>query len=77
MMDPHHFSEGVVHVLVNGTFAVRDGSPTSVLAGAPLRARVETQLGYKSMKFLRKIVVTDEFGEDQTIRAGWSWYAGI
>ena len=52
--------------------------PTS--HGAPLRARVETQLGYKSMKFLRRIVVTDHFddhGRRGLIQNGWSWYAGI
>lgn len=41
MMDPHHFSEGVTHVLVNGTFAIRDGNPTGAMAGAPLRASWE------------------------------------
>ena len=48
--------------------------------GAPLRARVETQLGYKSMKFLRRIVVTSEFddhGKNGPLQNGWSWYAGI
>ena len=48
--------------------------------GAPLRARVETQLGYKSLKFLRRIVVTDHFddlGKNGNIQNGWSWYAGI
>lgn len=48
--------------------------------GAPLRARVETQLGYKSMKFLRRIVVTSEFedhGPYGALQNGWSWYAGI
>jgi DMSO/TMAO reductase YedYZ molybdopterin-dependent catalytic subunit len=48
--------------------------------GAPLRARVETQLGYKSLKFLRRIVVSNEFddmGEFGAIQNGWSWYAGI
>jgi len=48
--------------------------------GAPLRARVETQLGYKSMKFLRRIVVSDVFddqGDNGPIQNGWSWYAGI
>jgi hypothetical protein len=41
---------------------------------------VERQLGYKSMKFLRSIVVLDEFddgGEFGNIQNGWSWYAGI
>jgi DMSO/TMAO reductase YedYZ molybdopterin-dependent catalytic subunit len=48
--------------------------------GAPLRLRVERQLGYKSMKFLRSIEVVDEFddgGEFGNIQSGWSWYAGI
>ena len=48
--------------------------------GAPLRLRVERQLGYKSLKFLRKIVVTDHFddhGELGPIQAGWAWYTGI
>jgi len=33
---PHQLSEGMVHVMVNGRFALRDGRPTGVLAGAPL-----------------------------------------
>lgn len=48
--------------------------------GAPLRVRVETQLGYKSMKFLRRIVVTNEFedhGKLGLLQNGWAWYAGI
>jgi len=48
--------------------------------GAPLRLRVEKQLGYKSMKFLRRIVVTDNFDDNGSvghIQNGWSWYAGI
>jgi DMSO/TMAO reductase YedYZ molybdopterin-dependent catalytic subunit len=48
--------------------------------GAPLRVRVETQLGYKSLKYLRRIVVTDRFedpGKRGDIQNGWSWYAGI
>src|SRR6266581_3802102 len=38
-----------------------NGSDLPVPHGAPVRLRVETQLGYKSMKFLRRIVVTDYF----------------
>lgn len=34
--DPHHFSQGMVHILVNGQFAVRDGSATGTLAGRPI-----------------------------------------
>lgn len=46
--------------------------------GAPLRLRVETQLGYKNVKFLRRIVVTDQFVDAAPdISTGWSWYTGI
>ena len=48
--------------------------------GAPLRLRVETQLGYKSVKYLRRIVVAekfDDFGKIGLLQNGWSWYAGI
>ncbi len=34
---PRRFSKGTVHVLVNGRFAFRDGKPTDVLAGRPIR----------------------------------------
>lgn len=34
--DAHRFSEGAVHVLVNGRFAIRDGRHTGALAGRPL-----------------------------------------
>ena len=33
---PRQFTEGVVHVLVNGEFALRNGEATNVLAGIPL-----------------------------------------
>jgi DMSO/TMAO reductase YedYZ molybdopterin-dependent catalytic subunit len=60
-------------------YGMNDGDlPTG--HGAPLRVRVETQLGYKSMKFLRGIVVTSEFDDNGpygSIQNGWSWYAGI
>ena len=57
-----------------------NGRDLSVPHGAPVRLRVETQLGYKSMKFLKRIVVTDEFndgGKSGNIQNGWAWYAGI
>ena len=34
--NPHQYSEGTVHVLVNGEFAFRDGKPTDVLSGRPI-----------------------------------------
>ena len=43
--------------------------------GAPVRLRVETQIGYKSVKYLQRIVVTDEFVDVGD--TGWSWYVGI
>jgi N-acyl-D-amino-acid deacylase len=33
---PHQYSQGTVHVLVNGRFAFRNGRPTGTLAGRPL-----------------------------------------
>ena len=42
--------------------------------------RVETQIGYKSMKYIQRIVVDnklDDGGEKGSIRNGWSWYVGI
>ena len=35
--DPHQLSEGVVHLLVNGRFAIRDDQVTGELPGRPLR----------------------------------------
>ncbi len=35
--DPHHYSEGMVHVFVNGEAAIRDGSFTGVRAGRVLQ----------------------------------------
>ena len=48
--------------------------------GAPLRLRVERQMGYKSMKYLHRIVVVNEFddgGKSGNIQNGWAWYTGI
>jgi len=35
--DPHQYSEGIVHVLVNGRLALRDGKMTGSMAGEVLR----------------------------------------
>lgn len=37
--NPHQYSEGIVHVIVNGRPALRDGTPTGVLAGRSLPRR--------------------------------------
>jgi DMSO/TMAO reductase YedYZ molybdopterin-dependent catalytic subunit len=52
-----------------------NGRKLPVAHGAPLRLRVETQLGYKSVKYLQRLVITDDFVE--TGDSGWAWYAGI
>jgi len=57
-----------------------NGRDLPVPHGAPVRLRVETQLGYKSVKYLHRIVVKDEFddmGKMGPLQNGWSWYAGI
>jgi len=39
-----------------------------------------TQLGYKSLKFVERIVVKDEFddlGKIGDLQNGWAWYVGI
>jgi DMSO/TMAO reductase YedYZ molybdopterin-dependent catalytic subunit len=57
-----------------------NGRELPLAHGAPLRLRVETQLGYKSLKFLQRIVVKDEFddlGKNGDLQNGWAWYVGI
>ncbi len=39
---PRQLSEGTVHVLVNGRFAIRDGDATGALAGRPIRRPTRT-----------------------------------
>ncbi len=51
--------------------------------GGPLRLRVPRQLGYKSIKYMTSLTVTDSlkgFGKglgSSAAEAGYSWYAGI
>jgi DMSO/TMAO reductase YedYZ molybdopterin-dependent catalytic subunit len=57
-----------------------NGRDLPIQHGAPVRLRVERQMGYKSMKYLRRIVVVDEFddgGDKGNIQNGWAWYTGI
>jgi len=57
-----------------------NGQDLRVAHGAPVRLRVETQLGYKSMKYLQRIVVKDVFddgGDKGNPKNGWAWYTGI
>jgi DMSO/TMAO reductase YedYZ molybdopterin-dependent catalytic subunit len=60
-----------------------NGAPLPLANGAPLRLRLERQLGYKMAKFITRIEAVDRFDslrggrggywEDQ----GYEWYAGI
>ena len=57
-----------------------NGRDLPLAHGAPVRLRLERQIGYKSMKYLQRIVVTDTFDDGGTkgsIRNGWAWYTGI
>jgi DMSO/TMAO reductase YedYZ molybdopterin-dependent catalytic subunit len=60
-----------------------NGSPLPVAHGAPLRLRVERQLGYKMAKYVMRLELVEDFAklgdgkggywEDR----GYDWYAGI
>jgi DMSO/TMAO reductase YedYZ molybdopterin-dependent catalytic subunit len=52
-----------------------NGKGLPVAHGAPVRVRVEKQIGYKSVKYIKKISVTEEFVDQGDI--GWAWYNGI
>ena len=60
-----------------------NGGELPVGHGAPLRLRVPRQLGYKSVKYLTRLTVTDSLKEfskglgSADAEAGYSWYAGI
>lgn len=60
-----------------------NGGELPVGNGGPLRMRVPRQLGYKSVKFITRLTVTDsmkKFGKglgSGAPEAGYAWYAGI
>jgi DMSO/TMAO reductase YedYZ molybdopterin-dependent catalytic subunit len=57
-----------------------NGRALPIPHGAPVRLRVERQIGYKSMKFLKSITLVDKFddgGDNGNIQNGWAWYNGI
>lgn len=60
-----------------------NGAPLPVGNGAPLRLRVERQLGYKSAKYLKGIEAVESFAQfgrgkgSYWADRGYEWYAGI
>ena len=76
LIDAFHPQTIVAHAL--------NGAPLPVANGAPLRMRIERQLGYKHAKYLKAIEAVASlddisggkggYWED---RAGYQWYAGI
>lgn len=60
-----------------------NGNDLPVGNGGPLRIRLPRQLGYKSVKFINRITVTDnlkKFGKglgSVSPEEGYAWYAGI
>ncbi len=60
-----------------------NGEVLGVPHGAPLRLRVERQLGYKQAKYIRRIEAVESFDHIQGGRGGYwedqgyEWYAGI
>jgi DMSO/TMAO reductase YedYZ molybdopterin-dependent catalytic subunit len=60
-----------------------NGKPLPIANGAPIRVRIERQLGYKMAKYVMRVELVDSFAnmgggkggywEDQ----GYEWYAGI
>lgn len=60
-----------------------NGQPLPVENGAPLRARIERQLGYKHAKYLMRIELVESFAAIRGGQGGYwedngyEWYAGI
>ena len=60
-----------------------NGDVLGVPHGAPLRLRVERQLGYKQAKYIRRIEAVESFADIEGGRGGYwedrgyEWYAGI
>ena len=76
LIDAFHPQTIVAHQL--------NGEPLPVRNGAPLRMRIERQLGYKHAKYLTGIEAVaslDDIGAGQggfwEDRSGYQWYAGI
>jgi DMSO/TMAO reductase YedYZ molybdopterin-dependent catalytic subunit len=71
-----------VHPQTLLTYAM-NGGDLPVSFGGPIRMRVPRQLGYKNVKFINRLTVTDSiksFGKglgSASPEGGYAWYAGI
>ncbi len=60
-----------------------NGRPLPIANGAPLRVRVERQLGYKMAKYIMRIELVESFAQIEGGKGGYwedqgyEWYAGI
>lgn len=83
--DPYYESIDLIDAFHPQTILAYDMNdrPLEIAHGAPLRLRVERQLGYKQAKYVMRIEIVDSFArigrgkggfwEDR----GYEWYAGI
>ena len=74
--------EDVYHPQTILAYELND-QPLSIANGAPIRLRVERQLGYKMAKYVMRIELVDSFDSIAGGRGGYwedrgyEWYAGI
>ena len=60
-----------------------NGEPLPIPNGAPLRLRLERQLGYKMAKYVMRLEVVEDFSKIARGKGGYwedhgyEWYAGI
>ncbi len=76
MDDAHHAQTILAYQLNDETLPIENG--------APIRLRVERQLGYKHAKYIMRIELVENFGHIEGGKggywedsAGYEWYAGI
>lgn len=53
-----------------------NGDELPVRHGGPVRLRIPRQLGYKSVKYINRLTVTDNLKEF-SLKSSYAWYAGI
>ncbi len=74
--------EDAFHAQTLLAYALND-APLPIRNGAPIRVRVERQLGYKMAKYVMRIAVVDRLDDIEGGRGGYwedrgyEWYAGI